>query len=81
MARAPIWVDVAAGGGGGGGGPMGDFSLVLMKLANPGVRVKTGDVVAEFDPQNQLQRLDDYKDSGHPAGKHGQKDVGQPRRQ
>lgn len=49
--------------GGGGGGPMGDFSLVLMKLANPGVRVKTGDVVAEFDPQNQLQRLDDYKDT------------------
>ena len=51
------------GGGGGGGGPMGDFSLVLMKLASPGVRVKTGDVVAEFDPQNQLQRLDDYKDT------------------
>src|SRR6185369_4863119 len=24
---------------------------------------KTGDVVAQFDPQNQLQRLDDYKDS------------------
>jgi len=58
-----------AGGGGaammGGGGPGGggDFSLVLMKLAPAGVRVKTGDVVAEFDPQNQLQRLDDYKDS------------------
>jgi HlyD family secretion protein len=51
------------GGGGGGGGPMGDFSLVLMKLAKPGVHVKSGDVVAEFDPQNQLQRLDDYKDS------------------
>src|ERR1035438_6661291 len=51
------------GGGGGGGGPQGDFSLVLMKLAKPGVHVKTGDVVAEFDPQNQLQRLDDYKDS------------------
>ncbi len=50
-------------GGGGGGGPMGDFSLVLMKLASPGIRVKTGDVVAEFDPQNQLQRLDDYKDT------------------
>jgi len=50
-------------GGGGGGGPMGDFSLVLMKLAKPGVHVKSGDVVAEFDPQNQLQRLDDYKDS------------------
>jgi HlyD family secretion protein len=44
-------------------GPMGDFSLVLMKLAKPGVHVKSGDVVAEFDPQNQLQRLDDYKDS------------------
>jgi len=51
------------GGGGGGGGPMGDFTLVLMKLAKPGIRVKTGEVVAEFDPQNQLQRLDDYKDS------------------
>ncbi len=53
----------SGGGGGGGGGPMGDFSLVLMKLAKPGVHVKTGEVVAEFDPQNQLQRLDDYKDS------------------
>jgi multidrug efflux pump subunit AcrA (membrane-fusion protein) len=51
------------GGGGGGGGPMGDFSLVLMKLAKPGVHVKAGEVVAEFDPQNQLQRLDDYKDA------------------
>jgi HlyD family secretion protein len=36
---------------------------VLLKLANPGIRIKTGDVVAEFDPTNQLQRLDDYKDS------------------
>jgi HlyD family secretion protein len=51
------------GGGGGGGGPMGDFSLVLMELAKPGSRVKSGAVVAKFDPQNQLQRLDDYKDS------------------
>jgi HlyD family secretion protein len=51
------------GGGGGGGGPMGDFSLVLLKLAKPGIHVKSGEVVAEFDPQNQLQRLDDYKDS------------------
>ena len=25
--------------------------------------MKAGDVVAEFDPTNQLQRLDDYKDS------------------
>jgi HlyD family secretion protein len=50
-------------GPGGGGGPMGDFNLVLMELAQPGSRVKTGDVVAKFDPQNQLQRLDDYKDA------------------
>jgi HlyD family secretion protein len=34
-----------------------------MELAKPGSRVKAGDVVAKFDPQNQLQRLDDYKDS------------------
>jgi len=47
----------------GGGGPGGDFSLVLMHLAKAGSRVKTGDVAAEFDPQFQLQRLDDYKDS------------------
>jgi len=52
-----------AGGGGGGPGGMGDFSLVLMELAKPGSRVKAGEVVAKFDPQNQLQRLDDYKDS------------------
>ena len=49
--------------GGMGGGPGGDFSLVLLKLAKPGIHVKSGDVVAEFDPQSQLQRLDDYKDS------------------
>ena len=42
---------------------MGDFSLVLMKLAKPGIQVKAGEIVAEFDPQNQLQRLDDYKDT------------------
>src|SRR5450432_109331 len=48
---------------GGSGGGMGDFSLVLMKLQKPGNHVKTGDVVAEFDPQFQIQRLDDYKDS------------------
>jgi HlyD family secretion protein len=47
----------------GGGGPSGDFSLILMKLAAPGSRVKKGDVVAQFDPQMQNQRLDDYKDS------------------
>jgi HlyD family secretion protein len=51
------------GGDQGGGGPMGDFSLVLMKLQKPGMHVKAGEVVAEFDPQFQIQRLDDYKDS------------------
>ena len=47
----------------GGGGPMNDFSLVIMTLANAGLHVKTGDVVGQFDPQMQQQRLDDYKDS------------------
>jgi multidrug resistance efflux pump len=49
--------------GGGPGGPGGDFQLVLLSLAKPGTKVKTGDVIAQFDPQNQMQRLDDYKDS------------------
>ncbi len=50
--------------GGGGGGPMGgDFTLILLRLAKPGTVVKTGDLVAEFDPQFQQQRFDDYKDS------------------
>jgi HlyD family secretion protein len=56
--------------GGGGGGAQGlgasmmtDFSLVLIKLAPAGSRVKAGDVIAEFDPQMQKQRMDDYKDA------------------
>src|ERR1017187_6398547 len=56
--------------GGGGGGPQGfgaaqqnDFSLVLTKLAPAGSHVKTGDTIAQFDTQAQLQRLDDYNDS------------------
>jgi HlyD family secretion protein len=49
------------GSGGGGGG--GDFMLVLQKLAKPGAHVKKGDVVAEFDRQNMLLRLDDYRAS------------------
>jgi HlyD family secretion protein len=53
------------GGGGGGGGPMmgGDFTLILLRLAKAGTQVKSGDIVAEFDPQFQQQRYDDYKDS------------------
>jgi HlyD family secretion protein len=49
------------GGGGGGGG--GDFMLVLQKAANPGAHVHKGDVIAEFDRQYMLLRLDDYKAS------------------
>jgi len=52
------------GGRDGFGGPGGgDFNLVLLHLAKPGSRVKAGEVVAEFDPQFQIQRLDDYKDT------------------
>ena len=47
----------------GGGGPGGsDFNLILLKLIKAGTHVKKDDVVGEFDPTNQLQRLDDYKD-------------------
>ena len=53
--------DANFGGGGGGGGQ--DFNLVLLTLAKAGTRVKTGDVVGQFDPQNQIQRLEDYRDS------------------
>jgi HlyD family secretion protein len=50
-------------GGDGGGGGGSDFNLVLLTLAKAGTPVKEGDVVAQFDPQNQLQRLDDYRDT------------------
>jgi multidrug efflux pump subunit AcrA (membrane-fusion protein) len=40
-----------------------DFNLTILKLAAPGTRVKQGDVIAEFDRQNQLLRLDDYQDT------------------
>ena len=63
MAQAISGGGGMGGPGGGGGGPMGDFSLILMRLAQPGVRVGAGEVVAEFDPQMQMQRLDDYKDT------------------
>ena len=46
-------------GGTGGGG--GDFNLVLLQLATPGSHVKKGQIVAEFDRQYQVNRLDDYK--------------------
>jgi len=37
--------------------------MVLLELPNAGGRVKKGDVIAEFDRQYMLNRLDDYKDS------------------
>jgi HlyD family secretion protein len=49
------------GGGGGGGGGMTAFMLVLQEAAKAGARVKKGDVVAEFDRQYMLQRLDDFR--------------------
>ena len=49
--------------GGPGGGMGGDFSLVLQQLPASGGRVKAGDVVAEFDRVNMLNRIDDYKDA------------------
>lgn len=42
---------------------MGDFSLVLEKAVPPGTHVKKGEVIAEFDRQYMLTRLDDYKAS------------------
>jgi multidrug efflux pump subunit AcrA (membrane-fusion protein) len=53
--------------GGGGGGPAAgalggsEFSLVLQELVRPGSRVTKGQVVAEFDRQYMLTRLDDYR--------------------
>ena len=45
------------------GGGDNDFNLILLKLADPGARVRKGDMIAEFDRQNQFLRLDDYKDT------------------
>ncbi|MBM3728778.1 MAG: HlyD family efflux transporter periplasmic adaptor subunit [Acidobacteria bacterium] len=58
----------SGGGGGGSGGSMGgggfsEFMLVLQNTAKPGSRVKKGDMVAEFDRQYMLNRLDDYRAS------------------
>jgi multidrug resistance efflux pump len=53
-----------SGGGGmmmGGGG--GEFGLTLQDAVKPGSMVKKGDVVAEFDRQYMLTRLDDYRAS------------------
>jgi len=53
--------------GGGGGfsrfGSGGEFALTLQTLVKPGSRVKKGDVVAEFDRQYIMLRLEDYRSS------------------
>jgi multidrug resistance efflux pump len=53
----------SGGGGGspGGGGGGGDFGLVLQHLIKPGSLVKKGDLLAEFDRQYMMNRLDDYR--------------------
>jgi multidrug efflux pump subunit AcrA (membrane-fusion protein) len=40
-----------------------DFNLVLIHLVKAGARVRKDEIVAQFDPTNQLLRLDDYKDA------------------
>src|SRR5204863_3312949 len=37
------------------------FALILRKLAPAGSRVKKGDVIAEFDRETMLNRLEDYR--------------------
>jgi multidrug resistance efflux pump len=59
---------MGGGGGPGGGGPGGpggggDFSLVLLDMPKPGAHVKPGDVVAAFDRESMLNRIEDYKDA------------------
>ncbi len=50
------------GGGSGGGGRGGsEFGLQIQALSKSGSMAKKGDVVAEFDRQYMMQRLDDFK--------------------
>jgi multidrug efflux pump subunit AcrA (membrane-fusion protein) len=49
--------------GGALAGGASDFNLVLLHLIKAGAHVKKDEVVAQFDPTNQLLRLDDYKDA------------------
>ncbi|MGH9629087.1 MAG: efflux RND transporter periplasmic adaptor subunit [Bryobacteraceae bacterium] len=48
---------------GGGGGGRSEFHLVLQEVVNPGTVVSKGELVAEFDRENMLNRLDDYRAS------------------
>src|SRR5687767_10305750 len=54
--------------GGGGGSPGGgrgggEFGLTLQNAAKAGAFVKKGDIIAEFDRESMLMRLDDFKAS------------------
>jgi multidrug efflux pump subunit AcrA (membrane-fusion protein) len=49
------------GGGGRVGGGSGDFMQVLRELIRPGAIVKKGANIAEFDRENMLMRVDDFK--------------------
>jgi membrane fusion protein (multidrug efflux system) len=51
------------GGGMSGMSGGGEFSMTLQHLVKPGSRVGPGEVVAEFDRQYMLTRLEDYKSS------------------
>jgi hypothetical protein len=59
----PVTVPSGVGGGGGAPGGGGDFALVLQDAAKPGLPREKGATVAEFDRQNMLNRLDDYRAS------------------
>jgi HlyD family secretion protein len=56
----------AGGGAGGGSGGDGRESLVITRLAPPGARVARGDVLVEFDSQNQekvaFEKAAEYRD-------------------
>jgi hypothetical protein len=63
VATAPLLAGQGQSGGGGGGG---GGSLVIVKIAAPGVPVKAGDVLVEFDRQAQekiaLDKKAEYED-------------------
>jgi HlyD family secretion protein len=63
VATAPL---LAGQGGQGGGGEGGGGSLVIVKIAPPGARVKAGDILVEFDRQSQekiaLDKRAEYDD-------------------
>ncbi len=54
---------LGGGPGPGGGGGSDEFMLVLQDVVKPGTNVKKAGVVAEFDRQFMMLRLDDYKAS------------------